>query len=250
MKHRLTVCIFILLAAGTGRAAEIVIFDSVSFGYRPAVDAGAAISADVHAYTAGEGNLWINDVGDGADIVVYDCGSTSTRSPGGDRHAMLNAIVDYLNTNPDGVAVVALWFMEDLPGHDLWTIMDVTYCDYSVDPLPIHHWAAHEIWTGIPDPLRRQESGLTKEAMKVSATGGGNAIGGYTSGPSACEAGLVVGDDDRTVFIGLYGTGAPYDDDFDGVSDWEELYRNVFCFLLYGVPVEEETWTAIKALFR
>jgi hypothetical protein len=247
---RITVIGFALLIPAAALAQEVVVYDSINEGIRPAVDAGIALGYDVHAYQDGGEAAWIADVADGADIVVFDVNS-NYMAP----HVVslqLDAIVDFLNANPNGRAAVALWFMGYEAGHPLWSLMNVSFCnDYNVT-IPVYQWdAAHPIWDGIPNPIRNEESSWYVDGGKVEPTGGGIAIGGFTNAPAACQAGLVVNAAGSTVYIGETGRGGTYDDDGDSIRDWEELYRNIYGFLLGGpVPTQESSWSVIKNLYR
>jgi hypothetical protein len=248
---RLTVIGFALLIPAAALAQEVVVYDSVHEGNRPAVDAGIALGYDVHAYESGGEAAWIADVADGADIVVFDVNSNYT-APDALVSLQLNAIADYLNANPDGRAVVALWFMAFEPGHTLWSLMNVSFCSDYTTTIPIYQWdAVHPIWDGIPNPIRNEETFWNVDGAKVEPTGGGIAIGGFTNAPAACQAGLVVNADGSTVYIGETGRGGTYDDDGDSIRDWEELYRNIYGFLLSGpTPTQQSSWSVIKNLYR
>jgi len=237
-----------LLLTGAAGAVEVVIYDSVPTGFRPAVDAATMLGYDVHAYDDTGIDAWIADVADGADIVVFDCHSNYQDY----RNSLqLDAISRFLSDNPGGVATVALWFMGSESGHPLWTQMGVQYCsDIAPDPLPIYSWADHPIWDGLPDPLQQEECGWYTDGARVEPTTG-TAIGGFTPDPASCQAGLVIGPECRTAYIGLVGTCGYLDMDSDGRPDWVELYHNIFPWLLSDPsPTETGTWGAIKNLYR
>jgi hypothetical protein len=246
MKASAVVFVLLLLAV-PALATECVIYDSVHEDNRPAVDAATFLGFDVHAYESGEEQLFIDDLADGADIVVFDCNSDYSARVS----YQLDAIQTFLTNYPSGNAAVALWYMGYEPTHPLWTTMDVSYCFDFTETKPIYHWVAHPIWDGIPNPIRSEETGWYRDGANVEPIGGPNvqAIGGFTATSAYCEAGLVIGDDGRTVYIGETGRGGTYDDDSDGIRDWEELYRNIFTSFTV-VPVEGATWGAVKAMYR
>jgi hypothetical protein len=248
MKILVGICAMFIAFSGMAIAQEIVIYDSVQgTGHaRPAVDAGNMIGADVHAYDDYGIDAWIADVLDGADIVVFDCHSNYSEEYDS---TQLDAIQSYLTTYPDGMAVVALWFMTYEVGHPLWTTMGVSYCSDFTSPIPIYQWEGHPIWSGIPNPINNTDV-YYRDGAKVEPTGDAVAIGGFTSSPETCQAGLVI-NGCRTVYIGECGVGGWPDDDSDGVPDWTELYVNIFNWLLdEPSPVSSTTWGQIKELYR
>jgi hypothetical protein len=246
MWREIGVVVCSLLAAGSASAQQIVIYDSRNEGNRPAVDAGLAIGADVHAYQLGEQSDWIADVLDGADIVVLDVNSNYS-----ERSDQLDALVTYMTAYPEGKAVCATWFMSLYPSHPIWQIMDIQFCSDIATTVPIYQWATHPIWTGIPNPIRNQETDWLVDGAMVTPIGAGVAVGGFTQTPAYCQGGLVVNGQNRTVYIGETGRGGTYDDDGDGVRDWVELYTNVFAFLLTApTPLTETSWSRVKNLYR
>jgi hypothetical protein len=243
-----------LLAASVATASsaqEVVIFDSVNEGFRPAVDAASFLGFTVNAYESGQEAEWTAAVADGADIVVFDVNSNFTEPQL--VSFQLDAIEDYLNANPNGKAIVALWFMGSEAGHPLWPLMDIAYCSDFNEPPPLNNWApGHPIWAGLPDPLINSGPYFV-DGAKVSVGGDGLAIGGFSADPATCEAGLVLSGDCRTLYIGLTGRGGDLDSDTDGVADWNELYRNAYPHLLAdcggATPIVPSSWGRIKVEF-
>lgn len=249
MKTLVGISALLIAFTGLATAQEIVIYDSApgTSHARPAFDAGNMIGADVHAYDDSQISQWIADVLDGADIVVFDCHSNYSEDY---RSTQLDAIQSYLTDYADGMAVVALWFMGSEASHPLWTTMDVSYCSDFTTIIPIYQWEGHPIWSGIPDPINNSEIGWYRDGARVEPTGGGLAIGGFSSTPQSCQAGLVINGACRTVYIGEVGVGGWPDDDSDGVPDWTELYVNIFNWLLdEPSPVDNSTWGQIKNLY-
>lgn len=257
----LVLAVALVLLAGPALAQEIVIFDSWAYPYgnaTPARDAGAMLGANVKGYVSGEEGLWMADMQDGADIVVFDvCSNYTLGAPAPGQMQILSQQLDamyaFLVEHPCTIGIVAFWGMAYEPG-PIWSFFDVQWCwDVQPDPIPLYQWnATHQIFAGVPDPVMNQEVGWYLDGSAVEPTGGGTAIAGFTRSPSACYAGLVVGDDLRTYYIGETGAGGFPDSDYDGTRDWTEMYYNIYTYALSVNPsaTEPATWGALKGLYR
>jgi hypothetical protein len=234
---------------------EIVIYNSVSDLYQPAVDAAWAMSSNVAVYYSGSEAAWIADVADGADIVVFDVHSNYT--DGGQATLVslqLDAFHNYLVADTHNRGVIALWFHGLELGHPIWGDFGVNYCSEFFSPLPMRQWdTGHPIFAGVPNPLLATYDGWFRDGSMVEPTGGATAIGGFSAGPATCQAGVVVGPQDRTVYLGETGVcSGGNDSDGDLTPDWQEMYENIYLYLLSHGPTatEPSTWGSIKSLYH
>jgi hypothetical protein len=247
--------VLLLSAPALAVDPEIVIYNSVIEIYQPAVDAANALSTNVKAYYSGSEAAWIADVADGADIVVFDVHSNYT--DGGPATAVslqLDAFHNYLLADSHHRGVIALWFMGFEPAHAIWSDFGVSYCSDFFTAMPMRQWdTSHPIFAGVPNPLLATYDAWFRDGAMVEPTAGATAIGGFSASPTFCQAGVVVGPQDRTVYLGETGVcSGGSDTDGDSVPDWEELYYNAYTYLLSHGPTATEpaTWGSIKSLYR
>jgi hypothetical protein len=249
------VLVLLLVSPALAVDPEIVIYNSVSSSYEPAVDAAYAVSSDVKVYYSGDEAGWIADLADGADIAVFDVHSNYTDDPPQILASLqLDAMHTFLTSDSHHRGVIALWFMSSEIAHPVWGDFGVSYCSEFFTPIPMNQWdTSHPIFSGVPNPLLAPYDGYYRDGAKVEPTMGATAIGGFTVSPTSCQAGVVVGPEDRTVYIGETGIcSGGSDTDGDSVPDWQEMYQNIYGYLLTHGPTaaEEATWGAIKSLYR
>ena len=118
---------------------------------------------------------------------------------------------------------------------DLARIFDAEPLTSLFSPAPIRRWdAAHPLFAtpnAVPDLTPTRDT-CHRDGARFRVIDRGYAAAGYTASPASGEAGVIVGNDGRTVlFAGIAGL---FDDDadFDGIADMAELAENAIRFLL------------------
>ena len=115
------------------------------------------------------------------------------------------------------------------PDPSFFTAMEVNPIQSIGAPQPVYRWdTGHPIFNtpeAIPD-LTSLSDDWADDGDEVEPIGTGVAIGGFTPGPTVNEAGIVIGNGNRTIMNSFLLAEVNGDDDADGTIDAIELWIN------------------------
>jgi len=167
------------------------------------------------------------------DLVVWSGENSTVPS------STLTALLDYLQGG--GKLAATYWRQQDIPNDPLWVEMGFTYISNYVTPPPTYWWqASHPLFNSpesVPEWLNRVQNSGNSQGTRLEPLGNGQALAGYTTSPTANEAGIILRDDGMALYKGLRDVSTNADDDSDGVLDGTELWVNIFTLMLYDTDV-------------
>lgn len=131
-----------------------------------------------------------------------------------------------------GCSYISTWTWSADPA--LAAIYEASFVSDYTTPIPIYRWnAAHPLFTA-PNALgdltpTPDTCGI--DGARFDVVGGGTAIGGYVPAPAASEAGIIIGNEGRTVLFGGITGLFSGDGDGDTIPDGQEIAENVVAYL-------------------
>ena len=142
-----------------------------------------------------------------------------------------------------GKLVAHSWQVGAQESHPLWARMGADFVESDVDPPdPVHWWEPdHALFTDpetVPELLSLTGSRYGTYGQHVVALEGFEALGGYTEAPESNRAGLVLGNENRTLFRGFLDGQNDADLDADGTPDGLELWVNTVIGIEQGFFVD------------
>lgn len=116
------------------------------------------------------------------------------------------------------------------PADPLYATMGVSLVNSDFTPEQVHWWnATHPYFSGVPELLSPINSCGCTFGQLANPAGSGTAIAGFTAAPSANNAGLIVANNNRTIYKSFidFGQNGSIDADADSVADIVELWANM-----------------------
>jgi hypothetical protein len=161
---------------------------------------------------------------------------------GNDSYAPPLSTLDALNSYVigGGKLIYHGWTVSGSPSHPLWTALGFSWQGDDFDPpSPVYWWnAAHLIFNDpetVPPFTVLSGGRYGIYGQYVEPLSGFEALAGYTSSGSAPnQAGLILGNQNRTVFKGFLDGQNDADRDADGVRDGIELWVNLIAGIQSG----------------
>ena len=148
------------------------------------------------------------------------------------------AIFDQLNAYVEGGGRLVLhtWVVEFDTGHPLWARLGFSFSESVFDvPADVYWWQPdHPAFMSpevVPELTELEAIGFGIYGQRGDALDGESIAGYTTPGPDEGQAGLIVANDESTVFKGFLDAQNSADLDADGVPDSVELWQN----LAFGV---------------
>jgi PKD repeat protein len=144
----------------------------------------------------------------------------------------LDAIQTYLAVSPIHKAIVQSWQLGTYPTHPLWATLGIQSPVDLSNPTPLHWWSQyHPLFNRpneVPDftALTSYTGGYVYGASATLAGSAGPGLGGFASGPTAAQAGIVLSADNRTIYKGLLDFCNDQDANANGTWDVQEWWEN------------------------
>jgi hypothetical protein len=154
--------------------------------------------------------------------------------------ALFPALQNYVQGG--GKLVATYWRQFDYPVDPLWTEMGFAYISNYVVPPPAYWWMAdHSLFQvpeNAPEWINRVQNSGNSQGTRLEPLANGIAMAGYTAIPTMNEAGVILRDDEATLYKGIRDVSTNADDDSDGVLDGTELWVNIIYGMVNGFSTD------------
>lgn len=145
----------------------------------------------------------------------------------------LRDITSYVKAG--GKAIVEYWSLSTEAA--LSTALGVAADTSFFSPQNVFDWGTSSLFDGMPPELQTAETEFNADGFPIRALAGTKSIGGYTSGPTAGQAAIVVGANGRTIVNGFAV------EDASPISDGVKLLQNELQLLAGPPPASAPTIT-------
>lgn len=151
-----------------------------------------------------------------------------------------------------GAAIVHSWAIganNAHKNHPLWEALGGTYAGWVTSPSALYWWdAGHPLFEDVPEFTDLADLGYAAYGARMTVVGGPDtALGGFTTSPSDGRAGVIVHEDDKTIYKGLGDSLNSGDVDGDSIPDAVEWWRNAIRYVLDPV-VWDAPWFSASPL--
>jgi subtilisin family serine protease len=211
-------------ASATSSSASVLYFTDISAAAeRVGEQALANLDVSVTGYV-GDYSGFLADLSSGTwDVVLYES-AANLRD--------ITPLVDYV---ANGGKLISSYWKYDAT---FAAGMEANYVGSFSTPLDVYPWQSHPIFTSpnaVPDLVAGPDDHWNDNGDRFEPVGSAVALGGYTSSPTANEAAIILGNEERTILNGMiFEDFLPIDSDSDAKPDIIELVENEVMYLLDG----------------
>jgi hypothetical protein len=151
----------------------------------------------------------------------------------------LTALNNYVTGG--GKLIIDSWTVSTNPS-PLWATVGFQLSSVDTDPPdPMHWWEPdHPVFNNpesVPEFTQLQSGRFFTDGQRGDPLAGFEALGGTTTTPAAGQAGLILGNEDHTIFKGFMDGINDADLNGDGVKDDVQLWENMVSGIVQGFSV-------------
>lgn len=100
-----------------------------------------------------------------------------------------------------GRVIFYYWNLSSVPA--MASALDASDYEAFDNPMPVYNWGNTTLFTNVSTPLSFQAFNLNINGELLQPAGGGTAAAGFTSSPTADEAGMIIGNGGQTIINGF-----------------------------------------------